>query len=169
VIEQIRAIGRDPAVMAMALDQARAQALEETASLESDIRSAEREIGWIHAEITKSATDAGTNAHAAARLAELHERLREAERRLIELRDQAQRAQREMVTKAEVDSALDAFTPLWEALSPREQARVLRLLIQRVDYDGANGRIAVTFHANGLRTLGQRGMAGKEEGLCQTA
>jgi hypothetical protein len=41
---------------AKALDQARAQALEETAALEGDARIAEREIGRIHAEIAKGAT-----------------------------------------------------------------------------------------------------------------
>ena len=170
VVEQIRAIGKDPAVMAMALDQARAQALEESASLESDAKITERDIGRIHAEITKAATNAATNGHAASRLAELHERLREAEQRLTELRDQAERARRGMVTKAEVDSALEAFTPLWDALTPREQARVLQLLIQRVDYDGANGKIAVTFHANGIKTLGQNGVADKLEAVeCATA
>jgi site-specific DNA recombinase len=162
VVEQIRAVGRDPAVMALALDQARAQAMEETAALESDARVAEREIRRIHAEITKAATDAATNGHAAARLAELHERLREAEQRLTELRDHADQARRRIITKVEVDSALEAFTPLWDALSPREQVRVLRLLIQRVDYDGANGKIAVTFHANGIRTLGQNGVVNQQ-------
>jgi len=170
VVEQIRAIGRDPAVMAMALDQARAQALEETAALESDARIAEREISRFHVEIAKVATDAATNGHAAVRLAELHERLREAEQRLTELRDQAARARRRIVSKAEVDSALEAFTPLWDMLSPREQARVLRLLIQRVDYDGANGKVAVTFHANGIKTLGQNGAADSlEADECTTA
>ncbi len=170
VVEQIRAVGKDPAVMAMALDQARSQALEETAALEGDARIARREIGRIHAEITKVATAAATNGHAAARLAELHERLRDAERRLSELHDQAERARRGMVTKADVDSALEAFTPLWDALSPREQARVLRLLIQRVDYDGANGKVAVTFHTNGIRTIGQNGVAdGLEAHECLTA
>ncbi|NLY01558.1 MAG: recombinase family protein [Rhodopirellula sp.] len=170
VVEQIRAVGKDPAVMAMALDQARAQAMEEMAALESDARIAEREIGRIHGEVTKVAADAATNGHAASRLAELHERLREAEQRLSELRDQSERARRGVVTKAEVDSALEAFTPLWDALSPREQARVLQLLIQRVDYDGENGKIAVTFHTNGIRTLGQNGAAdGLEVGACATA
>ncbi len=170
VVEQIRAVGKDPAVMAMALEQARAQAQEDTAALEGDARIAEREIGRIHAEIRKVATDAATNGHAAARLAELHERLRDAEQRLSALRDQAERARRRTVTKTEVDSALEAFTPLWDALSPREQARVLRLLIQRVEYDGANGKVAVTFHANGIRTLGQNGVVESlEANECVTA
>jgi len=157
VVDQIRAVGKDPAVMAMALEQARSQAVEETAALEGDARIAERETRRIHAEIAKVATDAATNGHAATRLADLHERLRAAEQRLSELQDQVERAQRGIVSKAEVDSALAAFTPLWDALSPREQARVLRLLIQRVEYDGANGKVAITFHANGIRALGQTG------------
>jgi len=159
VVDQIRAIGKDPTVMAMALDQARAQTMEETAALESDAKITEREIARIHAEMAKVATDAATNGHAAVRLAELHERLRKAEQRLTELRAEAERARRGLVSKAEVDSALEAFTPLWDALIPREQARVLRLLVQRVEYDGAKGKIAVTFHANGIKTLGHNGMA----------
>ncbi|MEK6674021.1 MAG: recombinase family protein [Planctomycetota bacterium] len=155
VVEQIRAIGKDPAVMAMVLEQARAQAIEETEALEGDTRIVEREIGRIQSEINQVVIDAATNSHAASRLAELHERLQKAERRLIELGNQAERARRGLVSKAEVDSALEAFMPLWDSLSPREQARVLRLLIQCVEYDGAKGKIAVTFHANGIRTLSQ--------------
>ena len=119
--------------------------------------------------IKEVTTDAATNGHAAARAAELHERLREAERRRSELHDATSQAQRQMVTKAEVDTALDAFDPLWDTLSPKEQARILRLLIQRVDYDGESGKVAVTFRANGIKTLGTNGSRGpKEELACQT-
>ncbi|MEK6674493.1 MAG: recombinase family protein [Planctomycetota bacterium] len=158
VVQQIRSIGKDASVRAMVLDQARAQAVEETSALEGDTRIVEREISRMHAEMAKVATDAATNGHAAARLAELHERLRQSEQHLTELHDYAERARRGLVNKEEVDSALQAFTPLWDALSPREQARVLRLLIQRVEYDGAEGRIAVTFRANGIMTLGRDGL-----------
>jgi site-specific DNA recombinase len=170
VVEQIRAIGKDPAVMAMALEQARSQAIEETAALEGDIGETEDEARRIQKEIADAATQAGANGHAAARLASLHERLREAERRLKGLCEQAERARCSMVSKAEVDAALAAFTPLWDTLSPREQARVLQLLIQRVDFDGANGKVAVTFHANGIRTLGQKGGIDElEVAECRTA
>lgn len=46
-----------------------------------------------------------------------------------------------------------AFDPVWETLTLREQARVLRLLIQRVDYDGDKGTVAVTFHPAGIEML----------------
>ena len=34
---------------------------------------------------------------------------------------------------------------VWEALSPREQAQMVSLMVERVDYDGAQGTLAVTF------------------------
>jgi len=170
VVNQIQAIGGDPTVMAMTLEQARSQATQEIAALESEAHPVEREVGRIHAEISKVAIDAATRGHAAARLAELQDRLRDAEQRLTELRDQAERARRGVVTKAEVDSALKAFAPLWESLRPREQARVLQLLIQGVDYDGQKGKVAITFHANGLRTLGRTGtLDAAEEEACSAA
>ena len=169
VVQQIRAIGKDPEIMALALEQARGRHDEEVAATEGEARIVEREVGQLQREIAATATDAATNGHAAARLADLHERLRDAERRWTELCDKIARAQRQMVTKADVDSALEAFEPLWETLSPKEQARILQLLVQRVDYDGASGKVAVTFRANGIKTLGPAGARkAMEESPCLT-
>lgn len=49
------------------------------------------------------------------------------------------------VTKPEVDEAIGSFDGLWSCLSPREQSRLIKLLIQRIDYDGAGGEVAITF------------------------
>jgi site-specific DNA recombinase len=56
-----------------------------------------------------------------------------------------------------------AFDPVWETLTLREQARVLRLLVQRVDYDGDKGTVSVTFHPTGIETL-SREMAAEVAG-----
>src|SRR5256885_6125659 len=37
----------------------------------------------------------------------------------------------------------------------KEQARVIELLVERVDYDGKNGTVSITFHQAGIRTLAQ--------------
>ncbi len=44
---------------------------------------------------------------------------------------------------------------LWEQLAPREQARVFQLLIDRVDYNGKDQTIAITFHPSGIKALQQ--------------
>jgi site-specific DNA recombinase len=54
-----------------------------------------------------------------------------------------------------VTAALAQFDPVWESLSLKEQARVLRLLIERVDYDGDEGSVSVTFRSTGIRTLAE--------------
>ena len=45
------------------------------------------------------------------------------------------------------------FDPVWEQLAPKEQARVLQLLVERVEYDGKEGMVSVTFHPTGIKAL----------------
>lgn len=49
--------------------------------------------------------------------------------------------------------ALREFEPVWESLNTREKCRVLQLLIERVEYEGAAGTIAVTFRTNGIKAF----------------
>ena len=53
--------------------------------------------------------------------------------------------------ETEVIEALGALKPVWNELYPAEQARILRLLIERIDV--APDGISVTLHAAGIRSL----------------
>jgi site-specific DNA recombinase len=89
----------------------------------------------------------------AERIAELDERAGQLEARLVEL----QRTLAGMGTEVDPDDAaraLAAFDPVWDALVPREQASLLQLLLERVDYDGAAKEVAITFRPAGLASLG---------------
>jgi site-specific DNA recombinase len=55
------------------------------------------------------------------------------------------------VEEADVIEALGALEPVWDELYPAEQARILRLLIERIDV--APDGISVTLHAAGMRNL----------------
>jgi site-specific DNA recombinase len=55
------------------------------------------------------------------------------------------------ITEAEVRDALVRFDPLWTELFPTEQARIVQLLVERVDV-GENG-IDITLRTNGLVSL----------------
>jgi site-specific DNA recombinase len=57
--------------------------------------------------------------------------------------------------EAEVAAVLAAFATRWESLPPAEQARLVSRLVERINYDGAAGQVAVTFHATCLLTLTQ--------------
>lgn len=60
-----------------------------------------------------------------------------------------------MLDESDVSAALAEFDRLRESLSLRERARVIELLIERVEYDGNEGTVSVTFRPSGIRALPQ--------------
>ena len=97
---------------------------------------------------------AGTSGGAVvSRLAQLQERVGQIEQRIARLRAQMEAVQQERLDEAEAARALAGLDPAWDALTPDEQARVVQLLVSRVDYDGAKGKLSITFHPLGLKTL----------------
>jgi site-specific DNA recombinase len=53
--------------------------------------------------------------------------------------------------EGDVIEALGALEPVWDELYPAEQARIMRLLIERIDV--APDGISVTLYAAGIRSL----------------
>lgn len=154
VVEQIKAIGRDPSLISATLKQTRKQVKEAVARLDGEKAALERELRKHHGEVRKLATDAtNTNGATSARLGDLADRIRVAEQRMTEIREQVLVLSRSVIDERDVATALGAFDPVWESLSPKEQARIVQLLVKRVDYDGEAGEASVTFHPNGLRGL----------------
>jgi site-specific DNA recombinase len=160
VVEQIKRIGKDPAMLSLTLSKCREQVTHLRAEAEGELGVVERELARLHADLGRTAANAATNGHAATRLADLHQKVQAADDQMISLRRDIAEADAAQVTKAEVDAALGEFDGLWSRLSPKEQARVLRMLVQRVDYDATKGSVSITFHPLGLRSIGQR--AGEE-------
>jgi site-specific DNA recombinase len=72
-------------------------------------------------------------------------------RTLGQVRREGGAAEDAMVEENEVIEALGALEPVWDELYPAEQARILRLLIERIDV--APDGISVTLHAAGIRSL----------------
>jgi site-specific DNA recombinase len=159
VVEQIRGIGKDPALLSLTLARCREQMEMQRTAAEGDLSRVERDLARLHAELGRVAGDAAANAHAAARLTDLHEKVRVAEERAAALLRLIEEADGGQITKAEVDAALAEFDGVWSRLSPKEQARLMRMLVQRVDYDATKGSVSITFHPLGLRSIGQRSNA----------
>ncbi len=88
-------------------------------------------------------------------LAETQERIRSAERRLTEIDNELITLNGELVDHAETGKVLAKFDELWAAMAPRDQSRVLELLVERIDCDGQQGDVALTFHPCGIRALTQ--------------
>jgi site-specific DNA recombinase len=155
VVEQIKRIGKDPALLSLTLSKCRQQITQQRAEAERELGVVERELGRLHADLGRTAGDAATDGHAAARLADLHQKVQVADDRVASLRREIADADAGQITKAEVDAALGEFDGVWSRLSPKEQAKLMRMLVQRVDYDATKGSVSITFHPLGLRSIGQ--------------
>jgi len=67
-----------------------------------------------------------------------------------------------LLDETDLKKALSLFDPVWEQLFPKEQARIMRLLIERIDYRpggpehrrrGGEGTIEITFRDAGIKAL----------------
>jgi len=163
VVERIKMIGQDPGLIADTIAQAKEQHAAELRRLEEDGKATEKDLRAFNEELQRVIEAPGRNGATADRLADLQDRIREDERRLGEIREKAIAASREVVDEEDLTTALSHFTPVWDALFPREQARILQLLVERVGYDGEKGTLALTFRPSGIRALaGETQPAGKE-------
>lgn len=157
VVDQIRRIGQSPGLVAATVEQVQQQSRSQLAALEAEQASLDRELTRWGREIADVVSHVGPRdetSPAVARLADLQERTRLAERRATEVREQIHAIKRRTIGEHEIAEAMAKFDPLWEALTPREQTRVVELLVERVDYDGKRGKVAVTFSPEGVRSFG---------------
>lgn len=165
VIDQLKCIGRDPDLIAETLSQARTQAQRQIVELETEAQGRDRDLVQHHADIRCLLAEAGVGSErTTARLADLQERIRQAERRMTEITDEISTLRGQLVDEADVAHALAAFDPVWDSLTLREQSRVLHLLVERVDYDGRTDDISITFHPRGIKTIADE-LAEKQEAV----
>jgi site-specific DNA recombinase len=161
VVDRIRCVGRDPAMLREVLSQVAEHQRQAVAALEAERRGLERDLAGWHAEVRRVAARPG-DAEAAGRLADLHERIGEAEGRVRELRELARKAQAQVLDEPAAAEALARFDPVWESLTPNEQARIVALLVERVEYDGARGKASITFRPTGIQALAEELARGRK-------
>jgi site-specific DNA recombinase len=156
VLERIRGVGREPALLRELLAQARLQEQSRGAELEAEQQGLERDLTGWQAEVRNLSPRLrpdGDNNPVVARLAELQERIALVEGRVRKAREQIHALRERMLGEDEAATAWSLFDPLWGTLSPAEQSRVVGLLVERVDYDGAQGKVTISFHPTGVRAL----------------
>jgi site-specific DNA recombinase len=56
---------------------------------------------------------------------------------------------------ASLAKALSTFGTFWDTLPIDAQARLVALVIERVDYDGAKHKLAISFHPAGILKLAE--------------
>lgn len=153
VVDQIRVIGQDPDLLAETLRQARTQAEASIELLTTERRAVERSLARCHADIRQIASSEPATSATSARIADLHDQIGQFERRLAEIEGQIAGQEGDLITDSEVAAALRDFDGVWTALSPKEQIRLINLLVSRVEFDARESTIETSFHPSGIKAL----------------
>ena len=150
VVSEIKSVGRDPLVIKETLAQARWQAEEQIEGLKAERAGLHARLRGDHADLGRLAV---VSSPGDPGLVDAHDRISDAERRVTEIDDELAALNGNLVDEAEVAAALGDFGALWDCLAPREQARVIELLVEQITYDGKDGNISITFRPTGIKTL----------------
>lgn len=156
VVEQLRGVGRNPAVLREVVRQIDAHRRKESTEIETEKSTIEGELKRIAQDMKRTVAAAGTASSAdvaTTRLAELQERVSRLTARLAEIRQQLAAMDAEGVDIQDVEAALDDFGPLWEQLSTWEKERFIRALVEQVRYDGKTGTVTLGFRSRGIKDL----------------
>ena len=113
-------------------------------------------LARLERELQALVTEDSATPGATGRLAFVHERISAGRKRLPDLDARIAEIDNGAITREEAQGALREFDAVWANLTPREQARVLRLLLSTVEYDADGGTVSVTFRPTGIAALCKR-------------
>ena len=130
------------------LDEQRAAGVDglerEKRLIEKELQSLGEEIAGLVGMTGKLGTD---------RMAELQDRVAVLERQHRDVRDQLAESVGQTVDAASVRKTLREFDGIWAEMTPREQEKFVKTLVERVTYDGATCTVKVGFRTAGIRQL----------------
>jgi site-specific DNA recombinase len=152
VLDHVRELARNPQVVMETLHAARELSAAGAIELRAELQAAERELRRLNAELVRVAATVG-NGMRVDRMADLQDRIGSLERRMSEVRVELGALDADVISEDDVAEALKSFDPVWKSLNTNEQTRIIRMLVDRVGYDGRTNKVAVTFRSAGFKAL----------------
>jgi len=154
VIDHIRALGRDPAVLQATLAADRDAHEARRSDLDAEARRLAQDRGRLQGEL-RNVADAIAKGGAGLvdKLAELNAKVAEAEQRLSDAQRDLAALDAGTIDVDELRRALAEFEPVWGQLAAAERARVVGLLLERVTFHADSGEVEIKFRPGGPRLL----------------
>ena len=152
VVDQLRAVFRTPEIIAKTYHEGRVREAEEIDRL----RDLEKELAKNLKALREKAkrlldADVDGNGTLAEELQVADGDLEDLKQRLKETRADLRTLEAHSLTEADVIAALEKIDPVWAQLFPKERARIIDLLVSRVDVRPDS--LEVRIRAEGLRSL----------------
>ena len=147
VVDQIRSLGRDDALVAESVRRAQDRLRQQADSLDGQRSDLLVQLEAARDQLRELVESGRDRNGSVAKASGLREEIRAlgAEERRLAARIAAMRER--TLDEDELAGALEAFDPMWEALTTSERERLMHLLVRNVEYDVESETISVTFHA----------------------
>jgi site-specific DNA recombinase len=156
VVDQVRAISRDTRLRDEIIRQAMEATEQGRKELESQQTQLTRQLNRDHGEVQQLALDQRPNNSIVYRIADVQERIEEAEHQLAKVNRQLVDLEKQELSTQEIEEAFIDFDRIWDALTTREKSQLLALLVSKVEFDQSDCTIAISFHASGIESLEQQ-------------
>jgi site-specific DNA recombinase len=160
VVDEIRHIGADPALQDETFRQAVAQVKAQRRGRKHELRRLKTNLSTSRADVQRLVETVsrltGLAADAtASELATAQERVASLEARQAEIKNELTTLDTQAIDRDDLARALESFDPIWDVLLTPEKERVLRLLIERVDYEGGTGKLQISWRLAGFGQLAE--------------
>jgi site-specific DNA recombinase len=153
VVEQISKVGQDPERLKKILTEASKQRHTRLVAVESERRRLELELKILMESILQEAGPTDREKQPASGVEAIRENIGHLERRLTETQEQALELQQQPLGVEEAARVLAALEQRFGVLPVIEQARLIQLMLKRADYDGRQGKLALTLDPAGMAAV----------------
>ena len=146
IVEEVRAIGQEPGVVAATLAQVRRQQEELVAKRKREKDSLSRQCAADERELVSIATSELSESEQTNQMAIVQDRINVAMQRIGQITRELTRIDRDHFDDSEIENSLANFGEVWDSLSPKERVKVVHMLVERVGHNPATGNLAIALH-----------------------
>ncbi len=151
VVNELRVIAGDNDLIRDIYDRTHEESWQKINEQKKEIESLRSFIRTDQAELNSHiANKASIDLIAAAQ-----SRIDTSQQRFDSLQESIKKHSFETIGHQDIRESLQIFDDMWDTMPSKERCRLIELLVQTVNYDGAAGTIDTTFHMTGIQTLGQ--------------
>lgn len=157
VVDQLRALGNSPGIQRETLRTARDLAESEKPTLETRLRRIRSKATRLASRRDALVDQIAGGSKSESLLEELHRvenHLQTAQKEVTETTLEIEALATRQIDPEALRDVLVRFEPLWEAMTERERAELIALLVSRVTFDGESGDVEIEFRPEGVQYLG---------------
>ena len=167
VVERIRGIGNNPKLVEETIHKMQSEYEKIRRMHEADRNRLRQDITKLVDERKRlfsalGNSEGNTSRAITERVSDVESTIEERNQKLAAVKARIARIESTHIDYGIVKKALTDFDPVWDALYPKERARIMQMLIERIDYNGKDGALAIHFKPLGMKALAAE-MAGAKQ------